>query len=402
MVQGNATLIVDFGNSSTKGTVLFGKDAKTGRFREKSFDIPNVFAPISEDYVVSADYSTETSSIIKVNSMINGQNVVGSYCNGEVQRKERAVTTIKPTATIKKFDAPATVLSCHLAFLHAAKVIMRMQNVTDFAQLDINWKVVTLLPPGDLEVGAEKMVDLISKTTEVDSTYPAAKFPVKVDMVQVLPEGYCAYIGTVYDKGQTFRPENRFLTEETVIVFDIGAGTTDCLIIENNKLVQNSKHTITQGGNNVFQLVKRKLQLAGLELTDEAIRNGVVKGSVKDGAKVIDITGYVNEAKAEVAQKIISAFYDFVELSDIKVRSIGYVLVCGGGSMKDSECEKIRPISEMLIQNFKTLSPNAELVAIPTHTVTKDSADGTPYRVDEQISPRFLNLVGASILAEIL
>ena len=401
MVQGNATLIVDFGNSSTKGTVLFGKDAKTGRFREKSFDIPNVFAPISEDYSVSADYSTETSSIIKVNSEVNGQQVLGCFCNGEVQRKERAVTTIKPTATIKKFDAPATVLSCHLAFLHAAKVIMRMQNCSEFEQLDINWKVITLLPPGALEQGEKKMIDLVSGTKEVVATYPETKFPIKIDSVRVLPEGYCAYVGAVYDKGQTFRPENRFLTEETVIVFDIGAGTTDCLVVQKNKLVQNSKHTIHQGGNNVFQLVKRKLQLSGLELSDEDIRNGVVKGFVKDGAKQVDISGYVNEAKAEVAQKIISAFYDFIELSDLKVRSIGYVLVCGGGSMKDSECEKIRPISEMLIANFKTLSPNAALVEIPTHTVTKDSADGTPYKVDEQISPRYLNLVGASILAEV-
>lgn len=41
MIQGHATLIVDLGNSSTKATVLFGKDSQTGKYRARSFEVPN-------------------------------------------------------------------------------------------------------------------------------------------------------------------------------------------------------------------------------------------------------------------------------------------------------------------------------------------------------------------------
>ena len=70
MVQGSGILVVDLGNSSTKGKVLFGKDSQTGKYRERKFDIPNVFAPIDEGYVVSSDYDDDTSTILRVDTQL--------------------------------------------------------------------------------------------------------------------------------------------------------------------------------------------------------------------------------------------------------------------------------------------------------------------------------------------
>ena len=194
----------------------------------------------------------------------------------------------------------------------------------------------------------------------------------------------------------------KFLTEETVLVIDIGAGTSDMIVIRSNKLVQNSKYTITQGGNNVHQLVRRKLRMRGLDIDDEAIRRGIIKGEVKDGAKPVSIVNIVNDAKAEVAQKIVSEIQDFLEVTDLKAKSVGYVLICGGGSMQDSDAEAILPLSQKVIESFKTLSPNSELIEIPNHVVIKEEPDGDISKVEEQIRPRELNLLGASVLAELL
>lgn len=401
MIQGRAILVVDLGNSSTKGCVLFGKNANTGLFRKRRFDIPNVFAPVQADYQVAAEYDSATSTILSVDTELNGVPVKGLFCNGEVQMKERPLTTIKPSATSKKFDLVSTVLSYRLAFLFACKEIMDMQRISDWKQLDVSWTVVTLLPPGDLEIGQSKIKDIVMDIKSVDATFPEVSVPIKVDDVKVLPEGYCAYTAVVYDEGRVFREDYKFLAGETVIIYDIGAGTTDCLIMQDNKLIQNSKYTVQQGGNNVFQLVRKKLQLKGLDLSDDDIRNGVIKGYVKDGAKQIDIVDIVNESKDEIAQKIISAFQDFLELTDIRVRSVGYVLICGGGSMQDSDCEGIVPLSDKVVDNFKMMSPNAELIEIPEHEVTKTNEDGEPYKTSERINPRELNLIGASILAEL-
>lgn len=399
MVQGNANLIIDLGNSSTKCIVQFGKDAQTGKFRERRFDIPNVFAPISQDYEVSSDYNDATSTILYVDTTLNDKVIKGYFCNGELQEKEKPLSTIKPSATSKKYDLDSTVLSYNLAFLFAFKAIMNMQRISDYSQLDITWNIVTLLPPGDIDAGREPIKNILFNIKEINSIYPECKIPVNINRVTVLPEGFCAYAAVVYDKGIVYREENKFLVEETVLVFDIGAGTTDCLLIKNNKLVQNSKYTVTQGGNNVYQYVRRKLKTKGLDLDDADIRAGVVTGVVKDGSKEIDIADIINDAKEEIATKIISEFQDYIEVTDIKLRSIGYVLVCGGGSM-NNESENIMALSDKVIERFKQLSPNSGRVEIPYHTVTKELADGDLKKVEERISPRDLNLLGASILAE--
>lgn len=402
MVQGNATLVIDLGNSSTKGKVLFGKDSQTGKFRERKFDIPNVFAPIDSDYAVSSDYDDATSTILRVDTQINGRPIKGDFCNGELQVKEKPLCTIKPSASDKKYNLDSTVLSYRLALLFACKAIMNMQRISDFNQLDITWSVVTLLPPGDLDEGKQPLTELVNSIDRLQAVFPTVDLPIKISKTVVLPEGYCAYAGVVYDVGQVFRPDYKFLTEETVLVIDIGAGTSDILLISNNKLVQNSKYTITQGGNNVYQLVRRKLRIQGLDIDEAAIKTGIVKGEIKDGAKKVSIVNIVNSAKLEVAQKIVSEIQDFFDLTDIKVRSIGYVLVCGGGSMQDSDCPEIAPMSDKIIENFKVLAPNSELVKIPSHIVTKEKPDGDVEKVSEMISPRELNLIGASILAEVV
>ena len=402
MVEGNATLVVDLGNSSTKCTVLFGKNNKTGKFNERRFDLSNVFAPIDEGYQVSSDYDTETSSIMSVDTMLDGRSIRGHFCNGELQFKEKPLATIKPSASSKKYNLDSTVLSVRLALFNAVREVMSMSRVSDYKQIGVTWTVVMLLPPGDIDEGKDAMTDIIKAVNSVDMIYPEVSIPVEVTKVVMLPEGMCAYVGVVYDRGHVYRPDYKFLTEESVIVFDIGAGTTDCLLIKNGVLVQNSKYTVTQGGNNVFQLVRRKLRRNGLDIDDEDLHNGIIRGYVKDGVKEVSIIDEVNSAKSEVAQKIISEFQDYLDVTDIKLRSVGYVLVVGGGSIQDSDCQEILPLSYRVIENFKTLSPNSELIEIPKHTIQKILPDGDVETVEEVISPRDLNLIGASILAEVL
>ena len=404
MIQGNATLVVDLGNSSTKGMVLFGKDSQTGKFRERRFDLSNQFAMVSSDYVVPSDYSDTTSTVLTIDGEVNGKPVKGTYCNGEVQQKEKPTGILRPTATRKKYELDTTALSFELAFLYGCKAIMNMSRVNDYSQLDITWKVVTLLPPGDVDEGKDKIESIIRSVKKIETSYPVCSTDINIDKVAVLPEGYCAYIGVVYDKGHIYRPDYKFLNEETVIIFDVGAGTTDCMLVKNGKLVQTSKHTVNKGGNNVLQIVKRDLELQGLELEESDIQNGIIKGYVKDGSKQMPIADIVNKAKSEVASIIIEDFTGYLERTDMKVRSVGYVLVCGGGSMNDSDCPDIKPLSEDLVNNFKELSPNASLIDIPKHIVSKpdEEEEGTYKKVEEQISPRDLNLIGASILAELI
>lgn len=402
MIQGKAILVVDLGNSSTKCKVKFGKDVNTGKWKERDFELMNSFSFVDRGYEVSSDYSPNTSTILDVDINVEGMEVKGLVCNGELQANEFPMRAMKPTANQKKYETKESALSIRLAFLHACKELLAMNRQTDFSQIAVSWDVVTLLPPGDVAIGTDKMTELIKNVKTVKSVYPEASVDINVENVTVLPEGFCAYAGTVYDTGMVIRPDYQYLLEETVMIFDIGAGTTDCLIMKNNKLVQDSKHTITQGGNNVFALVKREVQMHGHDIDENDLREGIIKGYIKDGAKKIDIVEYVNKAKRAVAENIIHDLRLHLEALNTKLRSIGYIIVCGGGSMQDSDCESIVPLSQQIVEEFKNYSPNCELVTLPKRVVTKNNndEDGTSVRVEEQISPRALNLIGASILAE--
>lgn len=400
MIQGKAILVVDMGNSSTKCKIKFGKDATTGKYRERNFELSNSFSFIEKGYEVSSDYNDMTSTIFDVDTTVNGRALKGSVCNGELQLKEFPLRAMKPSANKKKYESEETALSIRLAFLKAFRELLVMNRQTDVSQVQVTWDVVTLLPPGDVAVGSDKMKELIKNVTHIKSSFPEMDIDVNVQNVAVLPEGFCAYAGTVYDTGMVIRPDYQFLNEETIIVFDIGAGTTDCLIIRENKLIQNSKYTVNYGGNNVFSNVRKSIQLKGLEVDEDDLRKGITRGFIKDGAKKVSIINEVNAAKKIVAENIIHDFQSHLETLDIKLRSIGFVLVCGGGSMRDSNCTEIVPLSEKIVENFKVYSPNCELIKIPSHMVTKEDADGTSTKVEEKISPRELNLIGASILAE--
>jgi len=402
MVQGSAILVVDLGNSSTKAKVLFGKDSKTGNYRSRSFELPNVFAKVDSDYEVSNDYDDRTSTILRVDAEVNGIQLRGNYCNGELQRREFPRSIIKPSAVDKKWNLESSLLSYQLAFLFAYKAVMDISRISDFRQVDVSWTVVTLLPPGDIDTGREEITKMIKSITHIDCVYPEASLDVRVGKVTILPEGFCAYAGVVFDAGNVFRPDTKFLSQESVLVLDIGAGTTDICVLRDGKLVQSSKYTIQSGGNNVYQHVRRSLMKQGLLYEDSDIRKGVVTGTVKDGAKTISIVDYVNTAKDNVSQMLVSDIQDFLELTDVKLRSIGYILICGGGAMSDSEVQEIRPLSERVFESIRKLSPNCELVQIPTHVVSREQPDGDVSKVEEPISPRELNLIGASILAELV
>lgn len=404
MAKYNAILVVDMGNSSTKINVLT-KGAKEKSYREKVFELPNEFAQVEKDYVVSTDYTPDTSCIFAIDSIQKDDGSVlaaGHYCAGLLRENEFSDNKIRPSATVKKYRLDSTYLSARLMFLYATQAVAELHNQTNIESMDITWKVVTLLPPGQISTGAKIMENLFKSITSVEYIFPQVTLPVNIDEVKVLAEGYCAYLATVFDKGHKFRNEYKSLIDENVIIFDIGAGTTDCLVVKKNTLVQNSKFTIDKGGNNVRGLVKYSLSEEDIIIDDIELDQGLITGYIKDGTTKVDISDYINKAREIIANSLVAGFQNFAETYDIKVRSIGYILICGGGSISNADNTKIVPLSEKMVQNFKALAPNSKLIATPKNTVKTTDAEGNETTVEEEISPKFLNLVGASIAAETL
>lgn len=397
MNQGKATLVLDFGNSETRGILLFGRDATTGKLRERAFRLSNRFNEVEEGFVLPQDYDEETSTVLRVEGTANGAVVSGMYVNGEVQQKEYNVAPIRPSAIEKKYNAITTVMSYELAVLHAYKAIQRMLRTSSITELDITWDIVVLLPPGDVDLGREKMVELIKSVGYVDATYPQVRMPITVNRITVLPEGFCAYIGAVYDRGKVIRKEMEYLTKEVTLVCDIGAGTTDILIVSKGGVINTSKFTINRGGNNVIQLVRSALRAEGITLSETEIAEGIINGYVRDGVKTFDLTEILAKAKKEIAQQLVADMQGYLEETQFPIRSIARILVCGGGAMSS---ENSKSLGDSILEYLRKLAPNVELVELPFHEILTPDEDGVMHKEKVRISPRDLNVLGASIFGE--
>lgn len=389
MISGKVKLILDMGNSETRGRVKFGVDSD-GMMREGKFTLSNVFSKVEDaNYVVPADYTTADSTMFTIPAVqIGNGEVAGTYVNGNICATEFSSTPIRPTALDKKYNLQTTPLTFALAILKATEIVADMAKVSNLNELDLIWDVSILLPPAEKDKGLAEMTRIVKSINHIDYKFPEVSLDIRVDNVVVYPEGFCAFIGAVFTRGMKIRQGMEKWLQDTVLVQDIGAGTTDRMIIKGGRVISDSLDSSQIGGNQVTQAVKRRLRKdLDLPLPDEEILQGVITGVVRDGSKLVDISKIVIQAKKDVATQEVNELTDYFEDLNYPMRTISGILACGGGTL-ESENPSIPPLSDVMLGFLETLMPNSELLELP-----KDK-NGVP------ISPRELNIEGASILCE--
>ena len=404
-----AVLVLDLGNSETRCRVLYGMGSN-GQFSTKAFTLSNRFAEVDEGYELPAEYSTETSTVFQVDGVVDGNRVHGTYVNGEVQESEFSISPTRPSALIKKYNSETTLLSFTLALLHGYKAISEMCNNMPIEDLDIEWNITALLPPGDLEDGKNAMRELFKSTTTLNCTYPAVHKEITINNVMVLAECAMAYMAVRFKSMRKKRKETAYLDNETMLILDIGAGTTDMCVVRNGKLITASKRTFPRGCNQVLQKVRLALENDGIELDETAILKGIVDGKVRVGAKEISIVDIVIKERMQLAKSLRGDVQTYLESQNFVVQSINRILVCGGGAMRstftvDDEDETGeqtdgRSIADVLVQYFKAISKNIMPVDIPVQKVVEEDENGCDVVRTISVSPRELNILGAAIASE--
>lgn len=396
-VQGTAKLVVDLGNSETRVITMFGKNKKTGLARRKANRMSNRYAEYDPHIPIAEPVNADNSSKFRARGTVNGIDVDAEYVTGLLVDREYARNVIRPTATRKKYDNISTLLGLHVAFLEGYRAISAMQNVP-IDQIDVDWQVTVLLPPGDTNIGAAKIAAILRSITEINFSMPEVHRKINIieGGIRVIPEGFASYVSVVYVPGGGYREGYEYLTEDNVLIIDIGAGTTDFTVIESGKPIENTKHTENQGGNNIASTFRYNyMSDSGTTLSMARAQEAVVRGFVKDGARKVSVVEQLAQAKKTVASKLVNSLIEFFETTDYEPRSISYLLVVGGGAAS-SEVEGVRPIAEYLIDEMKRHSPNVGLVPLPEEV--RPDGDGGASSV--QVSPRNLNIKGAAILSE--
>lgn len=400
MVTGKGKLVIDLGNSGTRVGVQFGRDAKLGTPKTRICTISNGYSAVQEDMIPiltsSGNYSPESSRIFK----FCNDGAEGYYCNGEVCDREFGMATTRPTALQKKYHSAESMKAIINAICQGNMVVADM-NGADVEDVNVAWDIYVLLPPGHIEErvtlpdgsptsGAGYIAYKIRTIRELDFQLPKLKKDVEINSVTVFPEGHCAFMAVLFAHKNEIREGYKYLVKSVSLVIDIGAGTSDICVIENGKTIISTRFTMEIGGNNIHKKVGNMLKSEGIKLYDSDVRQGVIDGYVRDGAKKVTIVKKIAIAKQQVANQMVSEIQSFFEDTGYPPQRIAHLLVCGGGA-EISDNEKIIPLGKYIEHYMKNLSPNIESIPYP-----KEVVDGE----QKTISPRLLNIYGAMILAE--
>jgi hypothetical protein len=386
MVTGTAKLVVDLGNSQTRVNVLFGRNNK-GIPRSKISVLSNRYAEIPahriKDFISDGIYSEEDSVIFTLNGTC--------YCNGSLCDTEYAQTSFRPTAMEKKYGSLPTKLALINAFRKGYETVARFAQC-DMGSLDLKWEVYLLLPPEDMDNGRKKLAEVARSIDHIDFQLPEIRKDIVISSIMVYPEGLCAFLGTILRGKDSIREGYEYLitNRERTLICDVGAGTTDFLMVRGSELVSTSRFTRDIGGNNVHRLVQRSLRnQEGIVLPDSDVAIGCETGYVKSGGLTVDIREHIADAKRRVSQQLVEAVQEFFESSMIHIQTIHNILVVGGGA--EPGTDGIEPISTYVVEYIQQLAPNIKVLSTPSE-VTESGVT--------KLSPRMLNILGASIMAE--
>lgn len=389
MVYGVATLIVDLGNSETRVKTYFGRTQKGNR-RSKLSYISNVFSTIEREddlqrALGNSEYNGNNSKVFSVNGI--------KYCNGMIQDSEFNATSFRPTAQDKKYTSLSTKLSMYCAFMRGYEDISRWTQ-TDIESLSVEWNVTVLLPAGDLDLGAEKLADMIKNLGSLNFEMPNVKKDLNILRVNVLPEGFAALLGVMFQSYGKLRPGYEQIADKDTytLIIDIGAGTTDISVAKGGKVISNSRKSVEVGGNNVQVAVKKMLSKKGLNrIKDTWFREACETGILRVGVNRLEIFDEINSAKSMVAVKLVNAIKEFLEENTVDIMDVSYLLVCGGGAVVNEGISELEPIANYITKYLAEISMGIELIDMPDY-----EDDGEIL----QVSPRLLNIIGASIASE--
>lgn len=375
MVKGKVSVVVDLGNSETRMYVLYGG-------KKAAFNLSNRFYVLRNDYVVPEEYNEENTNVFSIDGM-------SRVAVGSLVEREFSVLAVRPTSLDKKYNSLISKLSMNYVLFIAHKYLMDVYNKKS-DELDVTFAVTVLLPPSDIDYGAKQLSELIKGITHIEFEMPKVSKDVVVESVRVLPEGFCAYVGVLMTNGLKVRESQAHLVGATTLVIDIGAGTTDFCIIKGNKVIEDTRDSFEIGGNNISQRVRKRLKQEGLSYPDYVIQEAIQSGYVMDGAHKRDILDIVEPIKESVAANIINEIKSFFESTQYPVRSIEYLLACGGGTVEPERGE-MRSLASYLVKYMKDLSENIALVQLP---LVKTDDGLVP------VSPRRLNIMGATVLTD--
>lgn len=376
----DAYLSIDFGNSSTRMSVIYGD------LKPIHKTISNRYGYITQDkmhLLESSQYTEKNSKVFRL-----GDKVV---CLGKICSNEIGKNAIKPTATDKKYDSKFTRYALRAVLMEAYQHISDRTSIP-VEELDIKWHIAVCIPAFDMQYGREKMQDLVLEVDEINFMIPNVSKKIVMDRkVMVRPEGSMAYMGVLFENRRLYRSGMKEVSTKNTLVIDMGDGTTDLCIVCKSDSSQSSLHSIAKGGSTITNNLKKEMeQEYGRPFSLDAMQEASLTGVLKIGNREKDITTEVERIRQSVAVNVVNEIKGYFDTANFNIDEINYILLCGGGAISQ-ENSGMRSYESYVKEELHSMMAYADFLEMPFVATGEDKVTGP-------LSPRMLNVVGLSIL----
>lgn len=369
----NGKIVADLGNSTTRAVVAF-------RGQSLQVELSNHFILLPQGYTIPREYRNVNTTVFKhANDFV---------ANGEIEMEFDGA--LAPVGKMPKYEQITTKYSIILLIIKLINKVCTDLGDIDIQSEDNEWHfdVSVLLPAFQHQIGKKKMVEYIQSIKEVRSEFPVKySIPVFIDKVDVFPEGAAAYTATIFkwNNGRlTAVEENTKFKKGYVLVCDIGAGTTDIVLIKDSKCILSTKASIEIGGNKVKYFLSQFI-LTEYGFAPSDLEKVIETGVMEDGNKVIDVSDLIDKAKVETVKILKSRIATYLDNQSISPRELRGVLFVGGGTLPTVRdgVEVSTSISALILQILKEQAPQIEQIKLG-------------------VNPRYANLEGLKITAQVV
>lgn len=234
-----------------------------------------------------------------------------------------------------------------------------------------NVNMFVALPPSDVQVYKQEMInELKGKYTvafnKIGNTPLTMQFV--INDVACYEESRLAIMQFIFDPKYPERFSK--YSQCNMLSIDIGASTTDLVLMQNCKFIDNSGRTYKVGGNIVRDAVIKEIgALRGSDPKKNDADKYIVEGRARWGNKYIDISDTVNKAKEKIARDIVTRIDEYFGNIGIPIYEINYILVSGGGSMGSSYIDDVgktvptsQPMSYFITEALRNVCDGIEVI----------------------------------------
>ena len=280
---------------------------------------------------------------------------------GELANRH-STSNIRPSGLKNKSDQKVNYIS---TITSAAISLIALQED------DQDIEVFVALPPAEARVASEKIKNnLVGKYT-VEFPRMDAKVTFTIKDVTTFEESFLAMLAFFFETD--FKPKQAAIEFKTgnLLSLDIGASTTDIVVVENLKYLEKSGQTYKTGGNIAVDILTDIIRGEyGYDMPIDIATKAMAEGRMVLGNKYEDISMHVKNAKKQYAREVVANIQSYFRKINIPIQSIRAIMVSGGGSMQSQYVDEssnvvvtVAPMSEFITEQLKDICDSVEVRA---------------------------------------